>query len=637
MNPRLRFELGVRVVTIAVLGLACDRSGISITADAGVGGASGEGGGRGGAGGVAAGGAVGNGGAVGSGGAVASGGAGGLDPGNYIGPLGAACTIPAFAAAPTLRAETSSPPPQPSTPMPIPPMDVGPAPLRTLDRLEYVNTVRDLLGSGPDVTAALPQDSRPTYDVRFASGGPVASGRDAAALMASADALAAAASERLDQFLPSCCLPVPDGTEAQKACAAQFVVEFGRRAFRRPLANDEGVALLALYDRLRSATIGADFPEAIRALIAAMLQAPQFLYHREQGPRPPLRDGPYLRLGPYEMASRLSYFLWASMPDPVLFAAADAGRLETIDEIAAQARRMLASPKARAVVEDFYLQWLEIADLAAAGAGAPRLSPELAQSMVAETRAFVDEIVLGTGNATLTDLLVAPWSYLDAPLAKLYGVAAPAGPGLQRVQLDPAQRAGIFTQASFLAWHANGQDSSPDQRGRVVLAALLCLDLPSPPVALPDQQPLLPGQTTRERHMAEIAPPQCASCHGLMDPPGFAFEHYDGLGTYRTSESGKLVDASGAIDERLSSLSSALRFRDAIDLMSQLAKRPEVTACMVRQWYRYAVRRLELDGEGAALDALSDRLTGAPLREILVALAQTRSFRMRQPGVGEKP
>jgi hypothetical protein len=367
-------------------------------------------------------------------------------------------------------------------------------------------------------------------------------------------------------------------------------------------------------------------------LIAAMLQAPQVLYHREQLPGPVASEGGLVRLGPHEMASRLSYFLWASMPDATLFAAADAGRLTTADEIGAQARRMLASPRTRVVVEDFITTWLDLANVADLTKSSSRFSPALARSMAAETRAFADEVMLGDQASPLKTLLTAPWSFVDAPLAQLYGIAAPAGGGVQRVNLDPSQRAGILTQGSFLARHAYDEYPSPDERGGVVLDRLLCLNIPPPPPVAPPPPPPLPGQTTRERHQAEIASPSCQPCHALLDPPGFAFENYDGLGAYRATDAGKTVDASGKLE---GVVDPPLGFRNAIDLLGQLAGRHEVAECFARQWFRYAMRRREVPEEEDKLVALVQGLKGAGLGDLLIALAQSSQFRYRQPGSGE--
>jgi hypothetical protein len=244
--------------------------------------------------------------------------------------------------------------------------------------------------------------------------------------------------------------------------------------------------------------------------------------------------------------------------------------------------------------------------------------------MLAETAAFAND-VYGSGGG-LDRLLTSTVAVGDPALAKLYGTTAGGTP-------DPAQRAGILTQASFLAMHANAGETNPVRRGAVVLRRLLCNDI-QPPVNMDVGQPKMPapGLTTRQR-FAEHAMNPCASCHRLTDPIGFAFENYDAVGAWRTSEQGQQVDASGT----LTLDGGSITFKNAVELARGLAKSSEVRDCMATQWLRYFLRRNEGDGDTASLQAARAAFAKSSydLRELLVALTGTRAFTHRSPSPGE--
>jgi hypothetical protein len=342
----------------------------------------------------------------------------------------------------------------------------------------------------------------------------------------------------------------------------------------------------------------------------------------------------------HQVASRLSYFLWASMPDAALFAAADAQQLLSPQQIQTQARRMLQSPRARAVIEDFHLRWLGLDELPSVERSSPLFSPSLVRSMLEETRRFVGDAAFAPQGSGLEQLLTASRGYVDPPLARLYGVAAPPGPALVPRDLDPRQRAGLFTQASFLTRYAEPTTSAPIARGRILRERLLCVDIPPPPppadVPLPQPRP---GETTRARVTATIASEAaCSACHQLMDPLGFAFEHYDALGAWRATEEGLAVDSSGDVEPEYDS-GNHVKFADAVELMQALSRQPVVSQCLVTQWFRYAMHRRENEqGESTSLKAIHDVYRSArfDMRELLVAIASSVPFRFRAPATGEQ-
>jgi hypothetical protein len=507
----------------------------------------------------------------------------------------------------------------------------GQMPLRRLTKVEYDNTIRDLLGVSTSAGDKLTPDQG-AHNSGFSMGGAITGSDDARAVFASAEEIATSAIAKLGTLLP--CGSVPTARADQDACADKFVESFGLRAFRRPLAASELADLRALYRAHRDASIGDSFEQSMEAVIAAMLQTPNFLYHWEVAPEGSMKDGALLRLGPYELASRLSYLFWASMPDTALFTAAHDGKLNSPDDVAREARRMMGDEKAKAGLQDFFLQMLEIGDLTDLGKD-PSLnySPDLAHSMENETRNFVSSLFFGNGaDGKLTTLLTSPNTTVDAGLAKVYGISGVTGTATKQVALDANQRAGIFTQASFLTAKADEVTSHPVKRGDAVLRRVLCTELiiPANLVVPPLPEPK-PGQTTRERFDQHAASP-CATCHVLIDPVGFAFEHYDAVGAWRATEEGKNVDATGTFTVG----TKMLKVDGAVDMMKQLAATPEARDCIATQWLRYTLRRRELDGEAPSLKVLESTLgTSGDLRELMVAATKARTFTHRAATPGE--
>jgi hypothetical protein len=506
----------------------------------------------------------------------------------------------------------------------------GAAIFRRLSRTEYNNTVRDLLGDNSQPANVFPPDTD-SYKSGFLRGGAIAA-VDAGRLLEVTERLAGeAVKARLGMLLP--CNPIPTAAADQDRCAQQFITQFGRRAFRRPLATDEAKALGDHYTQMR-ALPGQDFPGAIRMVIAAMLMSPNFLYRWELAPKAAVKEGSLLRFNGYETASRLSYLFWASMPDDALLNAAEQNRLSSPDHLDAEARRLLKDPRARDAVADFFQQWLDVtqlADLVKNTGLFTNYTPELAQSMMAETREFAANLVT-KGDARLETLLTSTSTFLDARLAGLYKVSG-GGATLAPAMLDPGQRGGILTQASFLAAHGTSEESHPVKRGKTLADRLLCIDLPLPPDNVPDPKMPAPNLSTRERY-AEHGKEACAmACHAILDPLGFAFEHYDAIGGWRAMDGGKPVDATGTLELGGQQKS----FRNAMELSALLAQAPEVRECMARQWLRFALRRHENPGDTASVVAALEAFgkSGYDLRELMVALTKTRAFTHRVASMGE--
>jgi len=329
------------------------------------------------------------------------------------------------------------------------------------------------------------------------------------------------------------------------------------------------------------------------------------------------------------MASRLSYLLWGSTPDPTLLLAASQGRLRTRAEIEAQARRLLADGRARDVVRYFTFQLMGLHDVSylpnlAVNAG---FTKQIADLVLEETRLYIDEITW-RGPGDFRTLLTSPVSFLNGPLAVFYGVPGVTGDGFTKVSLDPARRAGLLTQPSVLARTSNGPSSSPSKRGLLVLRLLRCGQIVPPPV---NEIPLALSTTltTRERYEQATGSAACAPCHMHIDPVGFAFVHYDAVGRWRDTENGRPIDARGEIFES----DARGSFDGAVALAQRLAASQDVNACYVGNWMGFAYGRAETADDACSRRLLMDAFAASNgnIPELLVALTQTDAFVFRAP------
>jgi hypothetical protein len=482
--------------------------------------------------------------------------------------------------------------------------------------------LRDLLGVTGDFTQGFDPDEVPAG---FASNltATVSSSQLQQYQLSAEQAAAQAVSGAGLARLVSCASP----TAASAACITQFLSSFGKRAFRRPLSTDEMARYQAVYDATSGGGATPDVAAGVQWTIAAMLQSPNFLYLPEIGdPTSPGQSG--VALTPYEVATRLSYFLVETTPDDALLAAADAKQLSTPDEISTQAHRLLATPAARDAMVDFHRQWLEMTDVFSTDKNPtvyPMFTPTVLQEMNDEFAAFV----LGTlvdGDGTLGSLLTADYSFIGPDLYAIYGLPAPpAGTPTTptRATLPAGQRAGLMTLSSVLSVYGHTDQSAPVARGFLLVSKLLCEAPPPPPPGVDTNiPPPDPNVTTRQRLASHATNPVCAGCHGLMDPPGFTFEIYDGIGRYRAQDGVQPVDATAT-------LPGIGAVHDAVDLMQHLAMSDQVRQCVVKQWFRYALGRPETADDGATLASAMSGFSGAGYRipDLMVSLSTSDGFR----------
>ncbi len=383
------------------------------------------------------------------------------------------------------------------------------------------------------------------------------------------------------------------GQEA--TCAESIVAGFASRAWRKPI---EPAQLQRLVGLVTAATAGgAGFNEAVGVALRQVLSSPRFLYRVEAAADPALG---YRALDGHELASRLSYFLWSSMPDTELFDLAARASLGTPEVLGAQVARMLADPKAAALEANFAGQWLfsrAIPEVAKDPTWHPQYDAALNADLAEESRLFFDSLLRG-GSAL--DLLTADYAFLNDRLRQYYGLPTTGQTLFERTALSPTLRRGLLGQAGLLSLLAGPKRSSPVDRGKWVLSQLLCESPPPPPPGIP-ALPLENSDslTMRDLMVQHRADPGCASCHTLMDPMGFALENFDAAGKWIADYRGQALDVSGLMP------ASGVAFNGPVELASALANDARLPRCMVTKLFTYATAR----GPDAFDDAHIDNLT----------------------------
>lgn len=410
----------------------------------------------------------------------------------------------------------------------------------------------------------------------------------------------------------------------EEACVEQFIGNFGKKAWRRPLTTEEQTRGLELF---RTARSKYDLTTAVQMLVQYFLLSPHFMYLVEPLPAG-AAPGSIVPLDGWQVASRLSYFLLGSMPDEALLAAAESGALDTPDGVAAEARRLLSLPRARQRIGLFFVEWLRLRTIDKLQKDAtlfPDFDLTMGQLLKEQVELFAQAVIIDE-EGTAQDLLTAPFTYVNNRLAPLYGVQAPAGSTLARVELNPNQRAGLLTHAAVLATYAHQNQTDPVTRGKFIRESVLCDTVPGVPAGLVVTAPeVVPGSTTRERFKQHQEDPGCSGCHALMDPIGLGFENFDPIGQWRDMDNGIAVDATGEII----GTDVAGKFNGAVELAHKLAASEQTMACFAKTWLRFALGRSESATDKGGLQVAGERFEAAGFRmtELLVALAQTNTFR----------
>ena len=367
----------------------------------------------------------------------------------------------------------------------------------------------------------------------------------------------------------------------------------------------------------------------MRLLVETFLRSPFFLYRVEEG-EPVVGTDSIRKLTGHEVATRLSYFLWRTMPDDELFAAADAGLLGTAEQVGAQARRMLADARVRETLADFHDQWLGLSEVELAVKSRevfPEFDESLLPMMREQIKRFAEDVVMER-DGRLESLLRSNETFTTGELSNYFGYPGSANPGEWSSVALPAERyAGVLTHPGLMAVHASGDETNPVLRGKLVRERLFCQPLPAPPDDVPALPEVNANATTRERYEQHVTDPACAACHQLTDAFGFAFEHFDATGRWRDEDHGQPVDPSATVT--LTDVDGPVA--DHLELLDRLTASGEVEQCVIQQWFRYANGRSEAASDQCSLDQLGEtfRRSGGDIRELLVALTQTHAFRFR--------
>ena len=417
---------------------------------------------------------------------------------------------------------------------------------------------------------------------------------------------------------------VPDPTTAD---ARTWISGFGLRAFRRPLTDNEVERYSQVFTSAPTKFPTLDpFKAGVRLVVQSMLQSPYFLYRAELSAD---KVGIGFPLNGYEVASRLSYLLWNTMPDQELFDAARTGKLLTTDGVREEAARLFDDPRTQAQFRRFHYQAFKVSDygdLDKSTTVFPNWKHELGGMMQEEALRFLDDIVKNDGG--VTELLTSTKAFVNGDLAKVYGVSGTFGTDYQEVQLDPSVRAGLLTRAGFLAKNATLTESDPIHRGVFINLDIICRPITAPP-NIPDNL-MKTGNTTREKVDSVTGEGTCGEgCHHtIINPLGFAFEEFDAIGAYRTTDNGYPVNTA---DKYAFPDGRVLEYQNAVELSQQLAASPEVHACYSRQLLEYILGRdLQQVDQVIVSDmanrSLKDKLS---IKELLLSTVTSNTFRAR--------
>ena len=490
--------------------------------------------------------------------------------------------------------------------------DAAPSGLARLTRLQYQRTVTEIFGEAlvADVNFdLLPADGRIG---RFESNADLDVNIDSVdAYRIVAEDVGEAAGPRAATLL---------GCDESPECVEAFISDYGRRIYRRSLAAAEVGVFVQFWNTARSE---GDLADAMRLTVAALLQTPDFLYRLEKGE--PGDDGDVRRLTGEEVASRLSFFLWQSGPDEALLDAAAAGDLDTRQGVLEQAERMLADRRADDTLVRFHTTWLGIDALETQLVDLERF-PEydaLRDDMLDETRRFILH-VFRDDDASLTTLFSADYSFASPELAAFYGNGVASVEGDGRIALDGRQRRGLLTHASYLTSHARSPERAAIYRGRSLLVDVFCQQL-IPPDNVDTAIEFDTTRPAREQIENATAGPACAGCHQFINPLGFLFENYDGIGHWRTTEGEYPVEAAAEV------VGTDIdgEYAKATELMARLGESPDVAECVARQWMRFALARPEGPEDEASITAAHEN-AGGDLRSMIGAITQTDAFRYRR-------
>lgn len=466
--------------------------------------------------------------------------------------------------------------------------------LKRLTAAQYTNTVHDIFGDAVLVTDNLEPDTE--VNGLYAVGASVGTVSPLGVEQYETSAYSIAEQALADADTRARLVPCTPTGVVDASCAAESLRPIGRQLYRRPLTEAELGVVVGLAGTAAK-TLG-DFHLGLEYGIAALLQSPHFLYRVELGEPDPANPGTY-RYTSHEMATRLAYTLWNTTPDAALLDAADAGELVEDGPFEAQIDRMLADPRARDGVRNFFTEMFgldALDDLTKDPTIFPHMSEQVGPSAREETLLGVEALVF-EDDGDYRSLLTSQRTFLDRKLAAIYNVPAPAREGFGEAFLpEEGGRRGLLGQVSFLALNAHPTAASATRRGVFVREVLLCQDMPPPPAGVDTSIPEATGdvRTARDRLAVHLEDPYCAACHAFTDYIGLGLENFDGLGGWRDTDNGEVIDPSGELD--------GVAFANAWELAQVVREHQSLGPCLARTWYQYASARAVEDAEEGMID-----------------------------------
>ncbi|HEY6079730.1 MAG TPA: DUF1592 domain-containing protein [Polyangiaceae bacterium] len=503
----------------------------------------------------------------------------------------------------------------------------GKAQIRRLTRFEYSNVIRDLFGDTTNPGQLLPTETISQHGNLFGNDAALLSVSSAHAekwgsVAAEVAARATATPEALGKLAACASTAAPDD-----ACARQVITSVASRAYHRDLQPTEVEAFLTMS---KAAQGTGSWASGMAAVIEAVLQGPEFLYRVEHGVPAPNQPG-LRKPTPDELAARLSFLFWGTIPDEPLRMAAKSGQLDTPEGVKAQAERLLGDPRAKSMVRFFFDNLLPISGLTNLRRDAKRFpiySRDFAAALREETQQLLEHTIFDADSpGTWTAALTAPHTYVNEQLAGFYGIPGVTGPEFRKATWpDPTKRLGLLTQAGVMTGTIVTNESNPVLRGTFMINKIMCMNihLPTDPAVLamvkvPEN---VNGTTARERFTQHSKQALCAGCHAVIDPVGFTFENYDPIGQWRDTENGVMIDASGSVPGVEGAVNGP------VELIKKLVTSEMVSECFAQHWLEFGYGKTHDDGDACIQADLNAafKASGGNVKQLLVGLTQTDSF-----------
>ncbi|MEP7048953.1 MAG: DUF1588 domain-containing protein [Pseudomonadota bacterium] len=477
---------------------------------------------------------------------------------------------------------------------------------RLLTPSQYDNTVTDLVKVGGD----------PSKDF----GGGAATQLDDLGVELRANAAASIAHQAALSLSQWSACAATDAT-----CEQQIIDKIGPEAYRHPLAAAERQELQTLFD---AGVKEKDFATGVEWFLTGVLQSPDFLYQLSKL-QAGEQAGQLVAIPPYELASRLSYFIWDSTPDDALYAAASTNDLSDAGKLGTQMDRMLKDSRFLRGITGFYSSYLRLGSFREVARDDAGFSTDIVAALRTSLLMSATQLYQGSTPANVAGLFSGSTYYLNGALRSFYGLAG-TDTAFTPADMASEERHGILTHPALMALLARPDQSNPISRGLFVRRTILCQDLPPPPtnVVIPPLPPVAAGLSTRERLDQHTKAPLCASCHTLIDPPGFALENFDQVGRHRSVDSGISTDTSGTMTTA-GDLNGD--FAKGSDLLTRIAQSQDVKGCFAQKYFEYAVSRVAAADDACSVDRLKKSFVpSGDLLALVASIANTDSFRFRK-------